>query len=225
MRATLVLALGMVSWLAFVPLSWSASPEPPERGTYLVLSDKDTLATEPFTRDGNDVSGRVIAGGRVLHTYGWSVGPSASIKTLEITVRPGETPADSASMHIFMSRSDQGMVMTFRDSTMRIDKTFAFGDLVQAGVSGSVAFMEQMVRRARALGDMQAKIPIFMPATQERWIASINAIGPDSTRIDLSGDTWRLETDASGHILGGVTESSGMRLGRLVHPAKATRRR
>jgi len=170
---------------------------------------------ERFVRTETSVEGLMVVGRRLMQGYEMSLGRQASVEAVDIRLRPYPQFPDSAQMYVHAHRKGRDVRIYHRDQGKRIDKKYNMDKNVQFGVSGSISFIEQIVRRSRALGG-HTQIPIYLPGKRQKWIAEVTPIGEDSARVMLSKEEWRFRVDADGRLLGGETLYSKVKMRRVA---------
>lgn len=210
-----LLALGLATVAATAPTSAPTSAPKEEWATFLMISGPDTLMRERFIRRPDQVEGLIVLGNRLMQGYTMNLGKRAAVTSVDVRLRPYPSLPESALVYITAGRRNGEVYVVSRNPDMRKNNTYKIGPEVQLGVAGSIAFLEQLVMRARVLGDKAMKIPVYLPATKKNWEAEIEPIGSDSMRVVMSGDEWRFEVDENGRLEGGETVRSRVRMTRV----------
>ena len=190
MKAMFV-SLMMVGWAA-------ASCSRPEKQldsgrTYMSVVYTDTTL-ESFGRSDRAITGVVIAGLGDSVRFRIHTNPDALVSVVDVTLHPATSRGE-------------------RPVTRRIG--MPQGTMPILG--GSVAFLEQLLRRARVVGGDSVSIPVMLVGPQASLdVLTVIRSGSDSVLlVTPTGDLTaaiHLAVDSVGHILGGVIPLSGMRI-------------
>jgi pimeloyl-ACP methyl ester carboxylesterase len=180
----------------------------PERASFAVVSGKDTVTAERFTRTPTELMGDLIdrvRGGRIR--YRATLGPEGLITRLETTTM--RSPGDTIGQHATFTFSGDSMIAQIGNAApAHIPVTPS----VLAIVNPSVAFMEQMLIRARAIGRDTVAIPIFVLGAPQAIPLTVTRMGRDSVRLDYAGISARLAASADGRVLGGSIPAQRIQL-------------
>lgn len=192
-RAAVVIAAG--AYLLGTGLVAQAT----ERGAFVALHGADTVAIENFTRDaaaGTLTSDLVARGaGRVHFTASYT--PDALIRRVTLD---GYAPGASLP-------SSHGVV-TIAHDTVTVDR--GAGHIQRALTSAdalpwinpSFVLVDQVVRRARAIGKLPATIPLFELASAQTLPATVSKLAGDSLSVAVHGVEMRVAVNAAGHAIG-----------------------
>lgn len=202
-RAALFLA-------ALVPVTTPlvAAAQEPERTSFYLLLQGDTIFEERVTRTPSQLNGEFRDRLRGAHvTYAATLDGAGLITHLELrTFRTvGDTAGEPASLTI------QGDTATLRAGQGTPNSI--------AGVTGAVAllnpavgFMEQLVLRARSLGTDPASVPVFILGAPQPFPGTVHKLGADSVRVQYAGASIDLAVSPTGRVLGGVIPAQGIRI-------------
>ena len=185
----------------FIALWFSSSlvAQQPERASFHVLSGQDTVTAERFERTATTLSGELVdrvRGGRIRYIA--TLAPNGLVTRLERTDH--RNAADTVGQRSVFTFSGDTMVAQVGTSTpTHVPSSVG----VLAVLNPAVAFMEQMVMRARAIGGDTTAIPVFVLGAPQPLPLTVTRIGTDSTRLDYAGVSVRLATSATGRVLGG----------------------
>jgi pimeloyl-ACP methyl ester carboxylesterase len=182
----------------------------PERASFAVIIGKDTVTAERFTRTPTELSGEIVdrvRGGRIR--YRAALGPQGLITRLETTSMraPGDTIGQPAT---FTFDGDSMVAQIGNAAPAHIPVTPS----VLAIVNPSVAFMEQMLIRARAVGGDTVAIPIFVLGAPQAIPLTVTRMRGDTVRLDYAGISARLATSPDGRVVGGSIPAQMIRLAR-----------
>jgi dienelactone hydrolase len=165
-----------------------------------VIGSTDTLIVERRTRTASEITGELVdrvAGGRI--TYTATLGATQLITRLAIRVF--RTAADTVGESSTFTLGADSIVMQ-RGASAPVHMPGALGTLVI--VNPSIAFMEQMVVRARAMGGEGAQFPIFVLGAPQVVPLTVKFVGADSAVLTYAGATMRLAVTRSGQVIGGA---------------------
>lgn len=162
-----------------------AAQERADSGGFVVRQGADTVAVETFRRTGDRLTGELTvpsSGVRVAYTA--TVSPDGLIPRMEL--RSGTAPAAAVARFALDA-----------------------GTLPYLNLSPSV--LEQILRRARALGSGSATIPLLNLQGGGTIAATVEPLSADSVRILLGpGVEIRAATDAEGRLLGATIPSQNV---------------
>jgi dienelactone hydrolase len=178
-----------------------------ERASFAVVTGKDTLTAERFTRTSTELSGEVVdrvRGGRIR--YRATLGAQGLITRLEM--RTMRNPTDTVGQFGTFTFGGDSMIAQIGNAT---PAHVPVARSVLAIVNPSVAFMEQMLIRARAIGGDTAAFPIFVLGAPQSIPLTVTRIGRDSVRLDYAGISARLAA-ADARVLGGAIPGQGVTL-------------
>lgn len=171
----------------------------PERASFAVVSGKDTVTAERFTRTPTELSGEVVdrvRGGRIR--YRATLEAQGLITRLEM--RTMRTPVDTIGQSGTFTFDGDSMIAQIGSAApahVPVPRS------VLAIVNPSVAFMEQMLIRARALGGGDTvAFPIFVLGAPQAIPLTVTRVGRDSVRLDYAGISARIAS-ADARVLGG----------------------
>jgi dienelactone hydrolase len=185
---------------------------------FITRVGSDTVAVERFTRGAELLEGTLSVRQGPQVAYRMELAPDASVSRAEMAARaPGGAPPRRS---VVLLRGDtalvevpgvEGEAQTLRLPTQR-------GALPYLNLS--VAVLEQVVLRARALGGDTVTIPLFSPAGGATLPARVAGARTARATIDLSGVEVRLELDGAGRVRGGKVPAQNVHFER-VGPATA----
>lgn len=189
-------------------------------GGFLVLADRDTIATERYTRTGGHLRGTIVHEDRTRIDYDATLAADESIVRIELSLwRPGAAldsrPAEHSVTELSGPARDS-LTRTDRDrGPARVSRTVVPGG-AQPYLIPSVALAQQVLRRARRLGGDTVALGIVvlngaaMPQrVHVRWLPG------DSALISVAGNHVQVGLDAQGRILDGSDPALGMSVRRV----------
>ncbi len=195
-----------------------------ERAVFLTRQGTDTLAVETTAREAHRAEGSLwmrmprVRIGQVL-----TIGDSALVSRLSSSLALGAR-GDSA-----VRRAD----LTFVGDSAIAHVESAAGassvpDVRMKATAGAVPLtnlsglsLEQILRRARALGRDTAFVPTLLMNGAQIFIAAVVRVGADSATITVAGTTFRARTDPDGRLLGGIVPAQNLVFERLPGDSRA----
>lgn len=216
-HAGAVVAAGAFAACLALPPALGAQPRTAEVSTFALLVGTDTLAVEHSTRTAGALVGELyVRGGQgIRFVYQLELSPDASVRAIENAFY---TAGDSVPR--------QRVRIEFHGDTALA----RMGDVVQpfrtaAGalpmINMSMAMIEQLLLRARAVGGDSVELPVFhllggmtAPATVTMNRAA-GAQGVDSATFSMAGVEFRLHLRADGRLLGGAVPAQRITVVRL----------
>jgi len=190
--------------LALVAVSSVAQAQDMDRASFYLVSNSvistDTLIAERRTRTPTEMSGELVdrvAGGRV--TYRATLGSDQLITRL--TIRVFRNAADTVGETSTVVLGADSIVVQ-RGAAAPVHMPGVRGTLVI--VNPSIAFIEQMVVRARAMGGVGAQFPIFVVGAPQVVPLTVKFSGADSAVLTYAGATMRVAVTRSGQVIGGT---------------------
>lgn len=202
------------------PAPEQAPPPPPERATFTLVRQGDTVATESFARTPELLDATLTVPNQARLVYSVTLAPDATMRRIEARVL-GPAPSDTTPLQRSSAefRGDSVYAVTFTgDSAQRRATAVPPGTIFY--LSPSVALMEQIVRRARAVGGDSVAVPVLLAGTGGRTLMASVVFAPDSARLVLGPAEARLSVDQAGRVLGGAVPSQSVTIART--PAGST---
>ena len=197
-----------------IPHTPAPQPPAPSHAFVVLAPTGDTLLVERVsTTDGNVAADMRLprAGARVRHTL--TPGPDGTISRFVIEAfAPGALPDAAPARRI---------TFEWGRDTVRAEGATPPVLAVSPGalpwLNPSPALLEQMVRRARALGGATASIPIVNMQGAQPFTVTVTRGGADSVVIAFPGGVdMRLAVDGAGRLTGGVVSGQGVRIVRVA---------
>ncbi len=189
-------------------------------GGFLVLEDRDTVATEQYTRSPGHLRGTLVHGDGTRIRYDATVAEDEAIVRLELSLwRPGAALDSRPAQHSITELTGPA-----RDSLTRTDRERGpqrvWRQVVPGGAQPylipSVALAQQVLRRARVLGGDSVALGIVVlngAAMAQR--VSVRWLPGDTALIGVAGNHVRVGLDAQGRIEDGSDPALGMSVKRL----------
>lgn len=203
-------------------LAVPAAAQTPERGEWVIRRGGDTVATETYTRTPQRLQAELATRMPVLRQRADAeLAPDATVPRMGFTVLPGRAgeaePVASGSVSF---RGDSALVEVRGPASAPLQR-FAPGRGALPYVNLSVALLEQAVRRARAAGGREARVPMLNLAGGNTFTAVVSFPAADSAVVAIGGAvTLRFAAEASGRLLGGCVPSQGITMERRGRPTE-----
>lgn len=183
----------------------------PTRGVFTLVRGSDTMASERFSRSAERLQVDFTSRGIALFNYDAALTPQATISRMQVTTRVPGSPERTSSVTF------QGDTAILADGAGESARTLR--SVVPPGtlpyVGSSASLMEQIIRRARAMGGNSVTVPLLIASTGGRTSPAIVSFSsPDSARIGLAGVTVLLRVDAAGDIVSGSVPAQGVVISR-----------
>jgi uncharacterized protein len=186
----------------------------PERASFYLVSHAmgraDTIMAERVTRGASEINGELLdrmRGGRLAYVA--ALTPTALVARLE--TKSFRTPTDTTPQVATLS-IDGDSVIARMGSAAPAHLPAAPGAL--AVVNPSVAFIEQMVRRAIAIEGDTVGIPLFIAGAPQPVPLTIRRIAPDSVTLSYAGVVMRIAIATDGRLLGGAVPAQQLTIER-----------
>ncbi len=220
MRWVAVLCFLAACGVPAAPPATGAAPAPAnaaatEQATFLLQQGENTLMTERVTRTGEMLRGEVTAPMGPRLTYEATLSPDATIPRIEVRLfQPGADTLPTQRV-VATVRGDSAIAQVFEADSVRTNRT-AVPPQTLLTLNPSIGLVEQIVRRARALGGQTAQVPL-LPLNRGSSIATARvSFTGDSAVISAEGTEVRLQVDEAGRILGGSIPAQGLTITRTT---------
>lgn len=182
-----------------------------DASSFYLTRGNDTILVERMSRTTTELRGEFVdrvRGGTMRYVA--ELAPDASITKL--------------SMHYYRSAQDtvgDTASFTVQGDTIAVRAGKAPPVLIPAAVgvlpivNPSVAFLEQVILRAKAMGGSGVDtVPVYVAGAPRTMQGSVRFTAPDSVLLIYANVSMRLHVTADGHILGGITPSQGIVIAR-----------
>jgi len=140
----------------------------------------------------------------------------ASVSRIAVRQFAAGTPAAGAPAMESTATFEGGTVrltMTQGETTETLEREAVPGSVVF--INPSPALMEQIVRRARAMGVERAEVPIWIAAEGgQNAVAVVEFTAADAARLTLGDTEIVIQTDARGRLLGGSVPAQALTIER-----------
>lgn len=206
-------ALLLAACTAAPGASTAPVPEAVDEAVFTLRQGADTAVVERFTRtpDRLDVEMAVDGGPRIV--YDADLRPDASVARLAVRAyAPGAGPeAAPAQTMTALFEGDSVLLAADAGETQRRGTVAG----VVPYLNPSPSAMEQIVRRARAMGTGRVEVPVWMPGEGgQNETATVDLSTPGEAALTMGGVEVRLQVDEHGRVLGGTVPSQGLTLER-----------
>ena len=198
-----------------------------ERASFYLISrtaigTTDTIIVERSARTATELTGEFLdraRGGRL--SYVATLAPDGSITRL--VTRYFRSAADTVGdPSTFVIGGDSIIAQIGSAGPAHIPSASG----AQAVVNPSIAFMEQMVLHARALGGVKQSFPLFIVGAPQPVPALVTWVGSDSVTLEYAGVSMHLAVSPTGRVQGGGMPARALTIvrGPALDALVATRR-
>jgi pimeloyl-ACP methyl ester carboxylesterase len=196
---------------ALVLSAAAASSQTAERASFYLISHTavgttDTVIVERSSRTSTELSGEFLdraRGGRL--TYSAALAPNGLITRL-VTHYYRSTADTVGDQSTFVIGGDSVVAQIGSAEPAHIPSMT--GSL--AIVNPSIAFMEQIMIHARAMGGGKQSFPLFIIGAPQPIPAIVTWVGSDSATLDYAGASMHLAVSPTGRIQGGGLPARGL---------------
>ncbi len=205
----LIVALATASGMAL-----AAPAAAQETGTFTLTQNGTEVASEAFTRSDDVLETEMTIPGQALIVTEATVTEGAVVDRLEIRVMPPGSP-DADPL--------QSTAAQFANDSVHVEEPIGSEPMSQPAVRGTVPFLnpspahlEQILRRARALGGNNVTVQVWVPAQGPGQVVAgqVAFHDDDTATLSLGSVAFELETDDVGRLLGGAVPSQGLTIER-----------
>lgn len=200
-------ALAVVSGMALAAAGSPAAAQ--ESGTFTLTQNGNQVAAEEFTRTGDRLETELEVTGQGVFVTDASLGEDAKVDRVELRIMPPDNP-DADPL--------QTVAAEFASDSVTVEQPIGTAVGTQAAVDGTVPFlnpspsyMEQILRRARALGGSQVTVQIWVPRQGAGQVVQAHVeFGDGAATLTLGTAAIELDTDDEGRVLGGEVPGQGL---------------
>ena len=181
-----------------------------ESGTFVLIQNGTEIARESFTRsDGTLATQLEIPDQGVVDTEA-VIGAEATVDRMEIRALPAGDP-DAEPL--------QSTAAEFRGDSIFVEQPIGTDVAATAAPSGTIpylnpspSYMEQILRRARAVGGSEVTVQIWVPGqgAGQTVPAQVAFSGDGSATLTLGTAAIQLQTDETGRVLAGEVPAQGL---------------
>ncbi len=201
--------LAVAGGLVMTAMSTPAAAQ--SSGTFTLTQNGNEIATEEYTRTDDRLETQLEVTGQALITTTAALADDASVDRLELRILPPATP-DADPL--------QSIAAEFGSDSVHVEMpigTAAGAGPATAGtvpyVDPSPSYMEQILRRARALGGAEATVQVWVPSQGAGQVIPAQvAFGDDDSTATLSIGTvtFQFDLDDEGGITRGEVPAQGL---------------
>ena len=203
----------MIGALAPVIPALCGAQAAPERASFALLLRGDTIFDERVSRTPTELRGEFrdkLRGARL--SYAAALDAKGVITRLD--ARTFRTATDTTGERATFVVTPDSVTGSMNGAA---PSRFSLAGNSQLLLNPAVAFIEQMVVRARATGRDTATFPIYIVgAPQQQLSASVQRVGSDSVAVTYAGVSMRLAVSPSGLVRGGSIPAQGIVIARGV---------
>ena len=193
-------------------------PIPPEEASFSLRQGANVLASELFRRTDRllEVDLTVLNAGRVSYTA--ELRPDASIARIDVRqYAPGAAPDAAPAQRSSGVFQGDTVALTQGEGAAMQTARRATAPGVIPYINPSPSLMEQIVRRAKAIGGDRVDVPIWVPGGGgQNATATVQTTAPDSVRLTVGTTEVLLQIDPRGRVLGGSVPAQGLTLERTA---------
>jgi pimeloyl-ACP methyl ester carboxylesterase len=180
-----------------------------------LIRGADTVMVERVSRSAGALVGQFRLGGAAVVSYVAVLDDSARITQLDMAAAPKAARPTFARLRF----AGDTLAVTTTSDSMKLGAQGVTARLVAAHdailqINPSVAFMGQIVRRARALSPTPSASPVTVPLLFAQGGAQVAAsvvwAGSDSALLTVAATQIRLAMAPDGSVLGGAIPSQGL---------------
>ena len=193
-----------------------------EEGSFVLRSGTVTLASERFQRSPGALAAELTTPIGVRVAYAARLRPDASVSFIDVREHaPGAPAGDPPMQHSTGTfEGDSALLSLNRGGDTQVARRATTRGVVPY-IDPSPSLMEQIVRRARALGGRRADVPVWLPSGGgQNATATVEFTATDSVRLRMGGTEVLLHVDADGRVLGGSIPSQGLTLERQAEASR-----
>jgi dienelactone hydrolase len=194
---------------------------PVARGGFVLLVGADTFAVEHVTRTAAGFEGELfLRGQRQRVAYTATTEPDARVHRVQLYQWAPRAPADARPVgnlqYLFVGDT---LVVTGSPGNVSMQRLPLMGGTLP-WINPSIAFAEQLTRRARRMGatidGLRRDVPVVNLASGARSGVGVTALGRDTMLLDFGGTELRLAVDSVGTVLGGRLPAQGLAIVRIA---------
>ena len=196
--------------------------EPPiaevDTGSFVLKQGATTVASERFVRTDGDLNVDMALPNGMRATYTVLLRPDASVARIDVRQYAPGAAANDQPM-VTSSGAFEGdtvlLSLTLRDSTQTARRATVRG--VVPYINPSPSAMEQIVRRAKAIGGTRTEVPIWIPnAGGQNATAIVEWTAPGAAELTVFETRIVLQVDPQGRITGGFIPGQELTLVRTA---------
>lgn len=194
------------------------APAAPEEAIFTLRREANVIATERFRRTNDLLEAELTVPNGSRLSYTAQLRPDASVSQIEVRqFAPGAAPdAVPAQRSSAAFQGDSVMLSQTRGEATQTAQRAVVAGIVPY-INPSPSLMEQIVRRARAMGGERVEVPVWLPsASGQMATATVAFPAADSAQITMGDVQVRLRVGPQGRVLGGAIPAQGLTLERAA---------
>ncbi|MGZ8378902.1 MAG: alpha/beta hydrolase family protein [Gemmatirosa sp.] len=194
---------------------------PVARGGFVLLVGADTFAVEHVTRTVSGFEGELfLRGPRQRIAYTATTEPDARVHRVQLYQWAPRAAADARPVgNVQYLFAGDTLVVTGSPGNVSMQRLPLLGGTLP-WFNPSLAFAEQLTRRARRMGatidGLRRDVPVVNLGSGARSGVGITALGRDTMLLDFGGTELRLAVDSVGTVLGGRLPAQGLTIVRAT---------
>lgn len=198
------------------PAAGAAAPASPAEGRFLLVQGVNPIATEEFRRTAGGFEASLQPStGQQSVTFQARVTGQALIDSMTVEL---DTPGGEPQRLVLMLE-ESGDSALVHYTTWEADSAARRTVGTRAGavfyLNPSPSIMEQIVRRARAVGGDSVAVPLFMPiGSGTTALATVTFPHADSAVVSVGGVGIRMRVGPEGQLLGATVPQQGLSIER-----------
>jgi len=203
--------------LGIAALPGMALSQGAEEYAFVVRMGTDTFAVENVSRTPGrveaDLSGAML--GRLHLVLG--LGARARVETLELTAwQPGTDPTGTPGQRFRLTLGGDSALGEFTVPAGMPPQRMATQRGAVPLVNPSFMLIEQIARRARALGGDSVAVPVLLVQGGATVPVHVRWRGADSVTLEIAGSVVEARTDAEGRLLAGAIQAQKLAFERVA---------
>ncbi|HEX6964910.1 MAG TPA: alpha/beta hydrolase [Gemmatimonadaceae bacterium] len=184
---------------------------------FVVTAGTDTIATEEYTRSASEVQTALTIKAQAIRIdCTLALAPDGLVSRLETDVRSASAAPASAPMQRAIFEFTKDSVLLTMGEASAPAQRFAVPAGTLPFVNLSSAIVEQILLRAKMLGDETADIPLFTTAGAHVVHAKVQWAGADSAVLTIANTEMRARVSPDGRLLGAFVPSQNVRFTRVT---------
>jgi pimeloyl-ACP methyl ester carboxylesterase len=209
--------LSALAALAAAGTSHAGQPAPTAaHAEFVVTAGSDTIAIESITRDASRVKAELLVkaqGATIAFTM--QLGPGGTVSRLLTEARAANAPASAPPLQrAAIDFTRDSALVTIGDAA-EPSQRFAAPAGTLPFINLSSAIVEQILRRAKAIGGRSADVPVFAVAGGQLLQARVEWASADSATLALGAATIHARVSPEGEFLGGTVPTQGVTFTRV----------
>lgn len=172
-----------------------------DTGRFVLTQDGDQIATETFTRVEGQLETRMDVSDQGVMESVSTLNPDATVSRIELRVLPADSP-DAEPLQTIAADFQADSVHYEQPIGTEVGATAAPEGTIPY-LNPSPAYMEQILRRARAVGGTEVTVQVWVPGPGGGQVMPAEvAFGEEGATLVLGPATVEIETDEAGRLLG-----------------------